>query len=224
VFKELVTLLRGQANAASDRIAHNNAMVILDQQIRDAGASIGAAQRSLALAIAEDRQEAQRTEALAGRIANLEARARAALSGNREDLAILAAGTIAELQMDRDASTEARALLGAEIARLRRIVGEAERRFADVQRGRRVARVAEAVGRSRPGGIGGMVLRDAESTLAALRTRQLTMTAAEEALDELTSTPARIEDRLGQFGFGPVTRPTAATVLAKLKPLAIAQS
>jgi hypothetical protein len=66
--------------------------------------------------------------------------------------------------------------------------------------------------------------RNAEATLAALRTRQAAMTAAEEALDELTSTPARIEDRLGQAGFDPVTRPTAATVLARLRPLAITQS
>jgi hypothetical protein len=37
--------------------------------------------------------------------------------------------------------------------------------------------------------------------------RQAAMTAAEEALDELTSTPARMEDRLGQAGFGSVIRP-----------------
>jgi hypothetical protein len=93
-----------------------------------------------------------------------------------------------------------------------------------VQRGRRLARVGAALGRARLGGIDGSVLRDAEATLAALQTRQAAMTAAEEALDELTSTPARIEDRLGLSGFGPATRPTAATVLARLRPLAITQS
>jgi phage shock protein A len=221
MFKELVTLLRGQANAAADKVAQSNALVILDQQIRDAGASIWSARRALAIAIAADRQEAQRMEALTARIASLEARARAALAGNREDLAFLAARTIAELQMDRDAGVQARAMLEGEIVRLRQTVGEAERRFAEVQRGRRLARVGEAVGRSRLSGIDGSVLRDAEATLAALRTRQLAMTAAEEALDELTSTPARIEDRLGQAGFGSVTRPTAANVLASLRPLAI---
>jgi phage shock protein A len=221
MFKMLVTLLRGQANAAADKVAQSNALVILDQQIRDAGASIWSARRAFAIAIAEDRQESQRTEALTGRIAGLEDRVRAALAANREDLAMPAAATIAELEMDRDANIQARALLGAEMARLRRTVGEAERRFAEVQRGRRLARVGEAVSRSRLGGIDGTVLHDAEATLAALRTRQVALTAAEEALDELTSTPARIEDRLGQAGFGPVTRPTAAIVLARLRPLAI---
>jgi hypothetical protein len=68
------------------------------------------------------------------------------------------------------------------------------------------------------------VLRDAEATLAALRTRQVAMTAAEEALDELTSTPARIEDRLGQAGFGSVIRPTAAIALARFRSLDITYS
>jgi phage shock protein A len=221
MFKELVTLLRGHANAAADKVAQSNALVILDQQIRDAGASIWSARRALAVAIAADRQEAQRTEALNARIASLESRARAALAGNREDLALLAAATVAELQMDRDAGVQARALLEAEIVRLRQTVGEAERRFAEVQRGRRLVRVGEAVSRSRLGGIDGTVLRDAEATLAALRTRQVAMTAAEEALDELTSTPARIEDRLGQAGFGSVIRPSAAMVLARLRPVDI---
>jgi phage shock protein A len=111
VFEELMTLLRGQANAAADKLAQSNALTILDQQIRDVGA-IRFARRALAIAIAE-------------------------------------------------------------------------------------------------------------ATLAAVRTRQEAMIAAEEALDELTSTPARIEDRLGQAGFGPATRPTAATVLVRLRPLAI---
>jgi phage shock protein A len=119
VFKELMTLLRGQANAATDKLAQSNALVILDQQIRDAGASILSAGHALAIAIAEDRQEAEKTQALTGRIGALEDRARAALAGNREHLATLAASTIAELEMDRDAATQARALLGAEIVWLR---------------------------------------------------------------------------------------------------------
>ena len=66
-----------------------------------------------------------------------------------------------------------------------------------------------------------LVARRGDATLAALRTRQVTMTAADEALDELTSTPARIEDRLGQAGFGSVIRPSAAMVLARLRPVDI---
>ena len=61
---------------------------------------------------------------------------------------MLAAGTIAELEIDRDAGVQARGVLKSEIARLRQSVDGAERRFAEVQRGRRLARVTEAVARA----------------------------------------------------------------------------
>jgi hypothetical protein len=125
-----MTLLRGRANAAADKLARNNALVILGQQIGETGAAIRSGRRA----------------------------------------------------------------------------------------GRRLARMGAAVGRTR---LDGSLLRDAEATLATLRNRQVAMTAAEEALDELTSTPARIEDRLGQASFGPATRPTATTVPARLRPLSI---
>ncbi len=86
------------------------------------------AQRALALAIG-------------ARIVSLEDRARAAISGDREDLALQAAETIAELEMDRDAALQAQATLISEIARLQTMVHESERRFTDLQRGRRVVRL-----------------------------------------------------------------------------------
>jgi phage shock protein A len=221
MFKQLVTLFRGKAHDAAEAVAHRNALVILDQQIRDAGVAIRSAQRELAIAIAEDRQESERIDRLSGQIADLEVRARAALAGGREDLALMAAGTIAELEMDRDAATRASALYRAEIARSRQMVGDAERRFAELRRGRRLARVGEAVSRSRPGGMAASAMRDAEATLAALRTRRVTHSMADEALDEMTHTPAQIGLRLAQEGFGPAAGPTAASVLARLKPLAL---
>jgi phage shock protein A len=223
VFKQFVTLFRGKAHDAAEAVAHRHALVILDQQIRDAGIVIRSAQRELAIAIAEDRQESERIDSLGGQIADLEVRARAALAGGREDLALLAAGTIAELEKDRDAATRAKARFRAEIARSRQTVGDAERRFAELRRGRRLAWVGEALSRARLGGMAASAMRDAEATLAALRSRQVTHAAADEALDEMTRTPAQIGLRLAQEGFGPEAGPTAASVLARLKPLALAQ-
>jgi phage shock protein A len=137
---------------------------------------------------------------------------------------LLAAETIAGLEMDREAGCQAQRLLAAEIARLRRIVQDAERRFAELQRGRRLARVGDAATRSSLAGLNSNVLREAEATLAALRTRQTAQAIAQETLDELAPTTGLVEERLAQAGFGPQTRPTAASVLARLKPLAITQS
>jgi phage shock protein A len=212
MFKQLLTLLRGKSFEAGNAVIQRNAMALLDQQLRDSAAAITAAQHALARAMAEEQQETQRLAALATRITGLEDRARAALSGNREDLALLAAEAIAGLEMDRDAATQAAQVMATHIARLRTNLAEAERRFAELRRGRRLAALGDAVSRA---GLNPNALAEAEQTLRELRTRQ-------EAAEALI--PARLEDQLADAGFGPATRPNAASVLARLKPLAIAQA
>jgi phage shock protein A len=224
MFKQILTLLRGQAHEAAASITQRNALVLLDQQIRDAGNAIRTAQRALATAMAEDQQEGQRLITIINRLAGLEDRARAALAAKRDDLALLAAETIAGLEMDREAGAQAQRLIATEIIRLRQIVQDAERRFAELQRGRRLARIGEAAIRSNLAGLDTNTLREAETTLAALRTRQETQAIAQDALEQLTGAPGQIEERLSQAGFGAPPRPTAASVLARLKPLAITQS
>jgi phage shock protein A len=212
MFKPLVTLLRGAAHETGAAVTRRHALLLLDQQIRDSGAAIEAGRRALAGAVAARRQEDDQARAISARIAGLEDRARAALAGGREDLALLAAETIATLEPERDAAGQARAVLAGEITRLRRAVEDAQARHAALRRGRRQAGLGHAAGV-----VVTTALREAEDTLAALQTRQ----AAQEALAEMTADP---EDRLGEAGFGPAARPTAAAVLARLKPLAIART
>ena len=224
MLKTLMTLMRGSAAAAAEDLADRNALLILDQQMRDVQANLGRAQRALAVALAEDAQEALRDTAATQRIGALESRARAALASNREDLATEAGEAIAGLEAERDAGRQARALFAGEIGRMRRSVAGAERRLAELQRGRRVARVADAVRLSRrvridPAGPGQCTLPEAEQTLARLRDRQVREAAAEEMLDGIAEAtrPQTVEDRLADAGFGPPARTTAAGVLARLK-------
>jgi len=221
MFKQIITLCRGQAHEAVEVIAQRHALTILDQQIRDAGAGIAQAKRALTMAMAEDGQEKARLEVLAARITGLEERAVAALRGGREDLAADAAQVIAELETDRQAAEKARTMFGVEIGRLKGRLKEAERRFAALHRGRRLARVGEAVRRSRnfDGTLG---VNDAEATLAALRERQELEAAADEAMESVTSVSVTIEERLGAAGFGDAG-PRADKILARLKELASGQ-
>ena len=224
MLKTVVTLLRGSASAAAEELADRNALLLLDQQMRDAQTSLATAQRALAVAVAEDALESRRGIALTARIAALETSARAAMAGGREDLGTEAAETIANLERECQAGTRAHALFEAEIVRLRRSVSDTARRLADLQRGRRVARVAEAVRVSRRGRIelaepSQCTLSEAEATLARLRERQERAAGAEAyfetALPEIG--PQTTEERLAEAGFGPAMHPTAASVLARLK-------
>ncbi len=225
MLKILMTLRRGVAAAAAEDLADANALLLLDQQIRDVQAGFARAERALAVALAEQAQEKLRSDAIGQRVAALEARARAALAGQREDLAVEAAEAIAALEGERDAGQQAQALFAGEITQLRRGVSDAERRLGELQRGRRVARVADAVRASRRGRLeaaplGHGTLTGAEATLTRLRRRQAEAAAADSFLDGITADrPHTVEERLAEAGFGPAVRPTAAGVLARLKSL-----
>ncbi|MBV8335264.1 MAG: PspA/IM30 family protein [Alphaproteobacteria bacterium] len=229
MFRTLITIVRSRAFAAGDAVADQNALLFLDQQMRDAGAAIDRAKKALAVATAQESQEAQRLEATRTQIADLETRAVAALEGGREDLATEAAETIANLETERDASLTARALFAAEIAKLRSHVLQQRMRLAQLERGRRIARAAEEVRIARRGRIEAApifegTLAEAEATLARLRERQVEADAAEaayDALDEATS-PITVAEKLAAEGFGPRLKPSAADVLARLRERAAA--
>ncbi len=177
MFKTLFLLMRGSAASAAEDLADRNALLILDQQIREVSAAIEQSKRALALAIAQDEMEARRLEATIARIADLEVRVKAALKVGKEGIAREGADSIAALEADRDAAQKARTLFATEIARLRTAVSQAGQRLVALERGRRVARAAESVRAMRKtpieaAGPRESTLSEAEATLHRLRERQ----------------------------------------------------
>lgn len=224
MFKTVLTLFRGRVAVAEEELQDRTALLILDQQMRDGAAALDRSKRALALAIAQDQQEGKRLEQTCARIADLETRATAALDGGREDLAREAAQAIAGLEAERDAAKTARALFATEIARMRRHVANAEARISELDRGRRIARAAEAVRSLRRGGIEAArpyecTLPEAEATLRRLRERQVQAEAADDALMELdvATGPLATAEKLAEQGFGPRIKTTADDVLARLR-------
>jgi len=224
MFKTVLTLFRGSVAVAEQEFADRSALLILDQQIRDAGGALERARRALAVAIAQDEAEGKRLESTLTRLADLEERASAALAAGRDDLATEAAEAIVLMEVDRDAIRQARAAFAAEAGQLKTAVANATHRLADLERGRRIAQAAEAVRRLKagcgtPGSVANTALADAEATLKRLRERQNEDAAAEAALQSLDpATGAEtVASRLEAAGFGRRTRPTAADVLERLR-------
>ena len=224
MFKPLVTLVRGRVVAIGEEVADQNALAILDQQMRDAAGALDRAKKALAVAIAQESQEGQRLDATRARIEDLETRAVAAIAAERDDLAAEAAEAIATLEADRDASLTARALFAAEIAKLRSHVLQQQIRLSQLERGRRIARAREAVRVARRGRIEAApifegTLAEAEATLSRLREHQVEADAAEASFDALdaASGPIAVAEKLSAEGFGPRLKPNAADVLARLR-------
>ena len=224
MLKTLITLVRGHTYAIAEEVADQNALLILDQQMRDATGALDTAKKALAVANAQESQESQRLDGTRAQIEDLETRAVAAIEAGRDDLATEAAEAIATLEAERDASLTARALFAAEIAKLKRHVLQQQMRFSQLDRGRRIARAAEAVRIARRGRIEGApifagTLVEAEATLARLREHQVEADAAEEAFNALDAVtgPIAAPHKLSAEGFGPRLRPNATDVLARLR-------
>ncbi len=223
MLKTFVTLLRGAVASAEEEIADRNALLVLDQQIRDAAGAVGRGKQTLAIAIVSDTRERKRIGVLSARIADLEERAVAALAAGRDDLATEAAEAIAAMENDRDVAVEARAGFAEEVARLRARLLDCTRRLADLDRGRHIARAAEAArrlegGPDAPSPLATGALGEAEATLRRLRERQADDAAVDHIVNSLDAEvgQATLAARLEAAGCGPSTRVTAADVLARI--------
>ncbi|MCW1839403.1 PspA/IM30 family protein [Prosthecomicrobium hirschii] len=224
MLKTIITLMRGEAAAAEEAFADRHALALLDQQIRDGAAALGEARKALAVAIAGDRAEEGVIAAAEARIRDLEARVMAALEVGDDGLAEEGAAAIAGLEADRGAAADSRRLFAAEIGRLKAHVADAEARLARLDRGRRTARAAEAVRTLRRGRIEApslhrATLREAETTLERLRSRQRHVADAEAALDglERETGPDAVAARMAAAGHGPRPSATANDVIARLR-------
>lgn len=218
MFNLFRTLARGAAAQAREDLIDRNALLILDQQIRETRASLERSRLALAAAVAGDRAEARRLAEVEGRATDLEERAVAALDAGREDLAREAADTIAELESEADAIRGARTRFTRELVRIRSVVADATRRQAELERGRRIAAAAESARRL---GVAAApedrsTLREAEATLARLRSLQSEAADTEAALAEVEP-GADIAERLERAGFGKATRSTGGAVLERLR-------
>ncbi len=103
------------------------------------------------------------------------------------------------------------------------------RHFAELERGQRIARATEAVPRLRARRGQGMgspaALAEAQATLRRLREAQAADAASDEALTIIeAAAPESLCERLEEAGFGPRTRPSAGSVMERLRAKAQSQT
>ncbi len=220
MLKQFFALVRGRSYEAAETVVDRNALVILRQQIRDCADAIAAARRAVAIAIAQNEQEVGQFKKLVVRIEDLEKRTIAAIEQGQNELAREAAETIAMLEAERDASSEAQKSFSTEIERLKRIIRVSEMRLRELQRGQRIVAAVDTTQRLRESAPGSSLsaLRDAEETLLRLRTRQKQIDATTAAMAEMEQSgdPAAVSEKLAAAGCGAPLRSSADDVLERL--------
>ena len=186
----------------------------LDRLVAAAGASHVAARRALAFAVAEQARETRQCDELAARSRDLEARAIEALAAGHDELASRAAEAIAIIETEVAALRGASVRFAAKVAASRREVDAQRRRLADLDRGRRLARVGAALHDASPVEHGVPLLARAEAMLEAVEADQA---GAEAARLEFTPSAETLADDMAEAGFGRPTRVTASAVMARLR-------
>ena len=88
MFKTMVTLFRAGSTATEEAMIDANAVILLQQHIKDAEAGIHASKRALALLITEKKTLESANEKLSGQIAKHRSEAEKALELNKENLTI----------------------------------------------------------------------------------------------------------------------------------------
>ncbi|MBV9456929.1 MAG: PspA/IM30 family protein [Bradyrhizobium sp.] len=194
-------------------------MASLERSIAAAGRAHIAARRALAVAIAEESREAKRRAGLVVGVDDLERRAVAALRAGREDLAVEASEAIAAIATEIAASERAAQRFAAEVALARREVDAQRRRLAELDRGRRLAKIGSALaGTMHTSRSGHDSFGEAEAALA----RVLADNDDARAVRHEMAPAEHLIERMSEAGFGEASHIKASDVLARLKSAALA--
>ena len=96
VWKKLFTAIKGGVNEAAESAADNQALRILDQEIREAKEELRKSDQALVSIIAKRKLAENKVSGLANSISEYEMHARAAMEKGEQDLALECAGKVAE--------------------------------------------------------------------------------------------------------------------------------
>ena len=145
MWKQLVTLVRGTAHEAGQAAVDKRALVILDQQIRDAQTAQGKARDDLATLTAKRRLIEKELEALTAQRDKYEASARAAMQRSDMDLAREVAERLASIETEGATKGPQIADMRSAEDRIRGIIRQSDGKIQALSREVEVVRANESV-------------------------------------------------------------------------------
>jgi len=223
IWSKLFTALRGGASEVGEAIADQQALRILDQEIRDADSALANARRELVTIMAKHKLSADRVSEYNAKIKDLETKAMAAIQASREDLALEVAEAISTLTNELDVEQKQATEFGAYADNMRKDITKAEARIKSLRQQVDMAKARESVQKAQvsasiaSGGANGK-LETAVGTLNRLQAKQQQRAAEFSAQEELAeaSTGNDLERKLREAGITPDAG-SANAILERLK-------
>ena len=223
IWKRVATAIRGGVNEAGEAIADNQALRILDQEIRDAAGQLSKSKEALTSIIAKRKLADKKVEGLKSSLTEYEGYAMQALDKGDEELANEIAGKIAGFETELMAEEGvAKSFAGSE-SQLRKAVTHTTanlkrlKQQVDTVKATETVQKAQAAVAARHSGTGSS-MRSALDSLERLKNKQAERAAKFEAASELAESTEEVslDDKLkaaGIVGGGA----SGGDVLARLK-------
>ena len=206
---KLVTAVRGGANEAAEAVADNQAMRILDQEIRDADNALRKARGDLAGLMANGKRMEKRVAELTDKSERDMASARSAVQAGRQDLAEGLAARVSTTRAELERDTADLQRLRAQQQSMMQTIRQTESRIATMKREIESVRATESLQKAQSAiaatqsGVNSR-LGSAMGSLERIKERQEKTAAQLEAGDELAAieSGSDLDRQLAAAGIG----------------------
>lgn len=223
IFSKLLTLFRGTAHEVGQKAVDANALRILDQEVRDAGAELTRSREELTKLMAQSKLAQQKIEARNGKMAEYVRYIEGALAKGDEALAHDVAAKLAALETEDKADQATKVQLDQSIVSLKAAIHKAEGQLRGMRQQIDTVKATDAVQRAqatiaaRHAGANSRMGSALES-LDRIKARQAETSARIESAEELESSSGDgdLNKRLAAAGLL-AGDSDAASVLARFK-------
>ncbi|WP_407470558.1 PspA/IM30 family protein [Xanthomonas campestris] len=223
IFSKLITLLRGTAHETGQKAVDANALRILDQEMRDAGAQLTRSREELTKLMAQSKLAQQKIDARAGKMAEYTRYIEGALAKNDEALAHDVAVKLAALESEDAGDKASKTALDQSVVTLKATIQKTEnqlrgmRQQIDTVKATDAVQKAQAAIAARHSGASSKMGSALES-LERIKARQAETSARIESAEELESSTGDgdLNRRLAAAGLME-GESNAAAVLARFK-------
>ena len=145
IWSKLMAAIRGAATEAGEAIVDNQAIRILEQEMRDAREELDKAREALTSIMAEEMGVRRKVESLRRQVEEHEGYAMAAMDKGDETLALEVADKIAEISNELEAQEKLLEGYGGNVKQLKQNIVETERNIKTMQREVSAVKATEAV-------------------------------------------------------------------------------
>ncbi len=197
IWAKVATAIRGGASEAGEAIADNQALRIMDQEIRDADNALGKSKNALTNIIAKRKLADKKTAGLKSSLMEYEGYAMQALDKGDEALATEVAEKIAGLETELMGEEGVAKSFADSEAQLRKSVGQTEanlkrlKQQVDTVKATEIVQKSQAAVAARHSGAGSS-MRSAVDSLERLKTKQAERAARFEAASELAESTEEV--------------------------------